>query len=152
MKRWTAIVGLCLAGIASALGGAGLYSGYPEVFGIQFVTAEGWRMSVGLLPGEAAGESPSVALSLDLVLAAGTVYSDGGEELDLAYYAGAGSTASLLRPNPELNGHAMLGLEAYFTQMKSLGLFAELQLGQRFWFVPVGTGPYLGFRLGLTLR
>jgi len=27
-----------------------------------------------------------------------------------------------------------------------------LQLGQRFWFVPVGTGPYLGFRLGLTLR
>ena len=152
MKRWTAIVGLCLAGIASALGGAGLYSGYPEVFGIQFVTAEGWRMSVGLLPGEAAGESPSVALSLDLVLAAGTVYSDGGEELDLAYYAGAGATASLLRPNPELNGHAMLGLEAYFTQMKSLGLFAELQLGQRFWFVPVGTGPYLGFRLGLTLR
>jgi hypothetical protein len=151
MKKAAVALTLLLTALAGAVGGAGLYSGYPEVFGIHFVTAEGWRMSVGLLPG-AAGETPSVALSLDLVLAAGTIYSDGGETLDLAYYAGAGGTASLLRPNPEINGHAMLGLEAYFTALKSAGFFTELQLGQRFGLVPVETGPFLGFRAGLTLR
>ncbi|XOB98239.1 hypothetical protein ACMC9I_10060 [Deinococcota bacterium DY0809b] len=140
------------AGNVWAIGGAGLYGGWPEVFGIQFVTPEGWRMSVGLAPERGDASRYSVAVSLDLVLAAGTVYSDGGEAVDLAYYAGAGATASLLRADPEVNGHAMLGLEAYFTAMKSVGLFVEMQLGQRFWFAPLGTQPFLGFRAGLSLR
>ncbi len=139
-------------GWAAAMGGAGLYGGWPEAFGIQFVTATNWRMSVGLTPEEGNAGSYSVALSLDLLLASGTVYSDGGEALDMAYYAGAGVSAGLLRANPEVNGHAMLGLESYFTEMKSIGIFTELQLGQRFWAAPVGTSPYLGFRLGLSLR
>jgi hypothetical protein len=109
-------------------------------------------MSVGLAPEGTTPEQYSVAVSLDLVLAAGTVYSDGGAMVDLAYYAGAGATGSLLRANPEVNGHAMLGLEAYFTAMKSVGFFGELQLGQRFWFVPLATRPYLAVRLGLSLR
>jgi len=137
---------------ALAKGGAGLYGGYPEIFGIQFVTEAGWRMSVGLLPGENAGESPSVALSLDFVLAAGEIFADAGSGFSGAYYAGAGGTASLLRPNPEVNGHAMLGLEAYAAQAPNLGVFAELQLGQRFTLSPVGTNPYLGFRAGISLR
>jgi len=152
MKRLAVIISLIITSLAGALGGAGLYTGYHEVFGIQFVTTEGWRMSVGLLPGESAGESPSVAVSLDLVLASGMLYSDEDLEFDLAYYAGAGATASLLRPNPEVNGHAMLGLETYFTQYKTLGLFTELQIGQRIQFAPIGTSPYLGFRIGLSLR
>ncbi|WP_287372534.1 hypothetical protein [Oceanithermus sp.] len=152
MKRGLLWATFAWLGVASAIGGAGLYGGWPEVFGIQFVTEQGWRMSVGLAPERADPARYSVAVSLDLVLAAGTLYSDGGEAVDLAYYAGAGATASLLRADPEVNGHAMLGLEAYFTAMKSVGLFAEMQLGQRFWFTPLSTRPYLGFRLGVSLR
>ncbi|WP_456413800.1 hypothetical protein [Oceanithermus profundus] len=152
MRRIVWTLFLAIAGGAWAIGGAGLYGGWPEVFGIQFVTPEGWRMSVGLAPERADPTRYSVAVSLDLVLAAGTLYSDGGEAVDLAYYAGAGATGSLLRADPEVNGHAMLGLEAYFTAMKSVGLFAEMQLGQRFWFAPLSTRPYLGFRLGVYLR
>lgn len=135
-----------------AIGGAGLYGGWPEVFGIQFVTPEGWRMSVGLAPERTDPTRYSVAVSLDLVLAAGALYSDDGEAIELAYYAGAGATGSLLRADPEVNGHAMLGLEAYFTAMKSVGFFTEMQLGQRFWFAPLSTRPYLGLRLGVSLR
>ena len=152
MKKWLAYAVLGLGSAVLAAGGAGLYGGYPEVFGIQFVTVEGWRMSVGLLPGETAGESPSVALSLDLVLAGGEIFSDGASGMGSSYYAGAGGTASLLRHNPEVNGHAMLGLQLYNSQVPSLGVFAELQLGQRFTFAPLGTNPYLGFRAGISLR
>ncbi|HGY08478.1 MAG TPA: hypothetical protein ENK37_00255 [Oceanithermus profundus] len=152
MRNFVFVLFLTITGGVWAIGGAGLYGGWPEVFGIQFVTPEGWRLSVGLAPERADPERYSVAVSLDLVLAAGTLYSDGGEMVDLAYYAGAGATASVLRAEPEVNGHAMLGLEAYFTAMKSVGFFGELQLGQRFVFMPLWTQPYLGLRVGLSLR
>jgi len=152
MKRVVVSILFALLGLATALGGAGLYSGYPEIFGIHFVTTGGWRMSVGLLPAQGSDTTPSVALSLDSVLAAGQAYADEAGQYVLNYYAGAGATASLLRANPELNGHAMLGLETFFAQMDNLGIFGELQLGQRFWFYPLGTSPYLGFRVGLTLH
>lgn len=151
-KFWTAVATLLL-GLAGAMGGAGLYSGWPEVVGIHFLADESWRASVGLVPGEDGNLAPSVALSLDLVLASGQVWvGDGAAMPDLDYYAGAGVTGSLLKPDPELNGHAMLGLEAYFTAMKSVGFFGELQLGQRFGFFPFSTRPFLGFRVGLSLR
>ncbi|WP_456476055.1 hypothetical protein [Oceanithermus sp.] len=152
MRRVAWALFLSFAGVAWAAGGAGLYGGWPEVFGIQFVTEQGWRMSVGLAPETGEVTRYSVAVSLDLVLAAGTVYSDDGAMVDVAYYAGAGATGSLLRADPEVNGHAMLGLEAYFTAMKSVGFFGELQLGQRLWFAPLSTRPLLGFRVGFSFR
>ncbi len=151
--KWVAVfLGVVvLLGSAAARGGAGLYAGWPEVFGIHFVTPDGWRVSVGLAPEGGEQRRYSVAVSLDLILASGTVYSD-SKTADLTYYAGAGASGSLLRANPEVNGHALLGLEAFFADMKSAGIFAELQLGQRIIFIPLTTEPFLGFRVGLTLR
>ncbi|WP_457637130.1 hypothetical protein [Oceanithermus sp.] len=137
--------------IAARGTGAGLYSGWPEVFGIQFVTEQGWRMSVGLTPGSGDQTAFSVAVSLDLLPVAGAVYAD-EKTADVNYYAGAGVMGSLLRANPELNGHALLGLQAYFVTMENVGLFGELQLGQQFWFSPFSTRPFLGFRVGVSLQ
>jgi len=153
MKKLWGLTIVLLFGFAAAAGGAGLYSGWPEVFGIHFLTNDGWRMSVGLVPAESGSYSPSVALSLDMVMVSGIAYAgDGSETPDVKYYAGAGVTGSLLKQSPEINGHALLGLEAFFPQVSNIGFLGELQLGQRLWFYPVGTSPFFGFRVGLTLR
>ena len=152
MKKRLAFLVAVLWGAVLASGGAGLYSGYPEVFGIQLVTAEDWRISVGLLPGEMAGESPSVALSLDLILASDEIFNDDASGIGISYYAGAGGVAGLLRSNPEAGIRAMLGLQFSSSEVTGLGVFAELQLGQRFTFAPLGADPYLGFRVGISLR
>ena len=152
MRRFWAIITIFLAGLSAAAGGAGLYTGWREVFGIHFMADNGWRMSVGLMPAESGSSTPSVALSLDAVFASGLAYAGDAEMPTLDYYAGAGVTASLLKSSPELNGHAMLGLEAFFPQAGNVGFFGELQLGQRFLFSPFATTPFIGFRLGLTLH
>ena len=141
---------IALFGIAKSSGNAGLYGGWPELFGIHFVTAEDLRFSVGLSPDGGDPSQYGVAFSFDLLLSKGEVYAEGATEL--TYYAGAGATLGLLRRQPEANGHAMLGLELRLKEVQNLGFFGELQLGQRVAFNPLSAGPHLGFRLGLALR
>ncbi|WP_457629614.1 hypothetical protein [Oceanithermus sp.] len=142
---------LSLSGLAAAVGGAGLYTGSPEVFGLQFTTPAGWRMSVGMSPERGRPDYYSTALSLDFIFSSGLLYqSDDVPEVN--YYAGAGVTGSLLQASPEINGHAMLGVETYIGDMNSTGFFAELQLGQSVWFAPVGTTLHLGARFGVALK
>ena len=146
---WLTIL-ITLFGVAKGSGNAGLYGGWPELFGIHFVTAEDLRFSVGLSPDGGSPSQYGVAFSFDLLLSKGEVYAEGATEL--TYYAGAGATLGLLRRRPEANGHAMLGLELRLSEIKNMGFFGELQLGQRVTFNPLSAGPHLGFRLGLALR
>ena len=148
---WFALL-IALFGVAKGSGNAGLYGGWPELFGIHFATAENLRFSVGLSPDGGDPTQYGVAFSFDLILSKGEVYAEGEDGTELTYYAGAGATLGLLRRQPEANGHAMLGLELRLREVKNLGFFGELQLGQRVAFNPLSAGPHLGFRLGLALR
>ncbi len=147
MRKALVIAGLMIAlSFASAKGYFGVFSGYPEVIGVQYTMDSGMRFSLGVPYTGAFG----IAGSADMILGTGPLEM---EDVDLSYYYGAGLSAAMYFPSSFMvNGHGLAGVEWVIPET-TFGVFFEAQLGVRYvTWGPPHIGPFFGGRIGVNFH